>query len=426
MPLFHTVLKMGLRGARADLSFRDRLQKLLPYLIKRRERHSRSCLGLSEGFNLNSNPQLKKLLYEEWMLPRQFNRKTRALSVDDDALLRLAKLSPQPMLTFPTSLRSLLEVRDARKKKSTYADVKVGWGGRLRTSYSVTGTETGRLSSKRDLFDQGWNSQNAPRWFRRIILPEKGEVLIEADLKFAEALIIAWKAGDTATIEAVRSGADIYRWHGQRMFEIPMDQIDKNTRDMIKPIILGKGYGLGRNHMFEMISNKEVTTPDGRIVLVPTGITRKRSDELGEMFFKSCPAIGEYQEWVRKTLRETRTIINGFGRRRTFLGRLNEEMFRKGYAYYPQGTCVDYLNHGLVRVEERLPGKLRLQIHDSMVLSVPKGEVEACRKVVTEALAIPVLINNEYLTIPVEVKVGENWRDMKEMGVFNSFEKEVT
>jgi DNA polymerase I-like protein with 3'-5' exonuclease and polymerase domains len=97
-------------------------------------------------------------------------------------------------------------------------------------------------------------------------------------------------------------------------------------------------------------------------------------------------------------------------------------MFRKGYAFLPQSTCVDYLNHGLVRVEKKLPGKLRLQIHDSMVLSIPVAEIEEAISVITAALAIPVVINNEDLTIPVEIKVGEkNWKEMKYVGIYNAF-----
>jgi DNA polymerase I-like protein with 3'-5' exonuclease and polymerase domains len=405
MPLFHSVMKMGLRGCRVDLQFRDRLQEILSYLIRRRERQAKSALGLLPTFNLNSNPQLKRLLYEEWKLPPQRNRKTRALSVDDDAILRLAKLRGNTMSPSPSSLLSVLEVRDARKKKSTYADVRLSFDSRLRTQYSITGTETGRLNSKQDLFDQGWNSQNCPKWFRRIVLPEKGEVLIEADLKFAEALIIAWIAKDEATINAVRQGIDPYKWHASRMFLLPIEMVSEEQRGQIKPVILGCGYGLGPDHLAEML-----------------GVPRKKGQELRGLFFQHCPSILDYQETVRDLLSKKRTLVTPFGRRRTFLGRLNEEMFRKGYAFLPQSTCADYLNRALVRMDMRLPGRLRLQIHDAVLLSTPREEVDQTIQVIVEELGVPVLINGEPLVIPVEIKIGEkNWGDLKEVGIFNAF-----
>jgi len=414
MPLFHTVLKMGLRGVLADELYQKRLRRLLSYLILRRSRICQAALEVPSAFNLNSSQQLKQLLYVDWKLPKQFHRKTHKPTVDEGALLKLSKLPGMK------KLETLIAVRDAKKSKSTYADLRLGSEHRLRTMYSVTGTGTGRLNSKQDLFDEGWNSQNAPKWFRKIVLPEPGEVLLEADLKFAEALLIAWFAKDKATIDAVRSGADIYRWHGSRMLGKAPESFTKEEREMVKPVVLGCGYGLGPVHMHQMLAFKERRTPDGRIVLVPTGITSAKAKDLRDLFFRSCPAILEYQAWVRELLNTTRTLVTPFNRRRTFLGRLNEEMYRIGYAYFPQSSCVDYMNRGMVRVDCRLPGRLRLQIHDAMVLSVPETMLDAAIAVIVEELAVPVIIHGEPLVIPVEIKQSkENWGKMKEVGVFN-------
>jgi DNA polymerase len=415
MKLFHTVLKMGLRGVRADLAFQTRLRVVLEYLIKRRERQCRASLGVDSNFNLNSHVQLKNLLYTEQRLPTQYERKSRKPTVNEEALLKLSKLPGQ------AKLGTLLAVRDVQKAKSTYADVPVSFDGRLRTVYSVTGTGTGRLNSKQDYFDEGWNSQNPPKWFRKIVLPELEEVLLEADLKFAEALLIAWFAQDRATIEAVRQrGEDIYRWHGGRMLGKAPDQITKEERDMVKPVVLGCGYGLGSLHMHQMLAFKEKRTPDGRVILVPTGITAAKAKDLRNLFFKSCPAILEYQEKVREMLHTTRTLVTPFNRRRIFLGRFNEEMYRIGYAFFPQSSCVDYLNRGMIRVDCRLPGRLRLQVHDAMVLSVPETMVEEAKHVIVEELAVPVVIHGEPLVIPVELKMSsKNWGKMEDVGVFN-------
>jgi uracil-DNA glycosylase family 4 len=418
MPLFHTILKMGLRGVPVDRERKERLQKALTFLIARKEKKAKALIGLPDSFNLRSNKQLATHLYETLKLPKQFDRKTKKVTVDEEAIKKLAKIKGHE------NLSSILDVRDLEKKKSTYADVVLSFDGRLRTQYSITGTETGRLSSKESLFGEGWNSQTAPPWFRKLIIPEHGYILLEADLKFAEALILAWKAKDYATIEAVRNGEDIYRWHGSRMLGKPPSEISKEERDMIKPVVLGCGYGLGPLHMAEMMAHKELTLPDGRVVDVSTGITVAKAKALRDLFFKSCPAIGEYQRSVQDQLRKTRLLVTAFNRRRLFLGRMGEELFRKGYAQYPQSMCVDYMNRAMVRVDLRLraPAALLLQIHDAMLVHAPKEMENEVVQIMVEELAVPVVIDGEPLVIPTEIKTSEkSWRDMKLKGIYNGF-----
>jgi len=438
MPLFHTVLKMGLRGVLADQEYQSRLKRVLSYLIGRRQTSALKALGLQGkmlreilgttgdsstdwpqrtrrklkkqkfvGFNLNSATQLKTLLYEVWGLSEQFDRKTKKLSVDESALKVLIKGRGTEKCPNPKILQTLLDVRDVRKKKSTYADVELSFDGRLRTLYSVTGTETGRLSSKSNYFGEGWNSQNPPKWFRKIMIPEKGEVILEADLKFAEALLTAWFAKDGATIEAVRQGIDIYRWHAAKALGKAIDQITDTERTLFKPVVLGCGYGLGPNHLAEML-----------------GVSVAKGKELRTMFFRSCPAVLEYQAWVRDQLERTRTLVTPFNRRRTFLGRMGEDLFRKGYAYLPQSTCAEYLNRAMVRVDLQLPEGARclLQVHDSMVLGVRSDLVSRVNALICRELAVPVLIRDEPLIIPVEIKRSEeSWGEMKTVGIYNGF-----
>jgi uracil-DNA glycosylase family 4 len=418
MPLFHTVLKMGLRGVPIDKERKERLQRDLARLIQRKEKKAKLALGLPESFNLRSTKQLSKHLYQELHLPIQTDRKTKKVTVDEEAIKKLSKIKGHENLT------TILDVRDLEKKKSTYADVLLSFDGRLRTQYSVTGTETGRLNSKETLFGEGWNSQTAPLWFRRLIIPEPGCMLVEADLKFAEALLLAWKARDLATIQAVKQGIDIYNWHGARMLGNDPSQISKEERDMIKPVVLGCGYGLGPVHMHELMAYKEVLLPDGRVKDVPTGITMARAKQLRDLFFKSCPAIGEYQKSVQEQLRKTRTLVTAFNRRRLFLGRMGEELFRKGYAQLPQSMCVDYLNRAMVRVDARLPdpAKLLLQIHDAMLVHCPKEMEDEIIGIMVSELAVPVIIDGEPLVIPTEIKTSEkNWGEMKVKGVYNGF-----
>jgi uracil-DNA glycosylase family 4 len=417
MPLFHTIFKMGLRGVPVDLERKARAQRVLAWLIARKEKETKQTLGVE--INLRSPKQLATYLYDTLKLPKQFDRKTKKVTTDEEAIKKLSKIKGQENLT------KILDVRNLEKRKSTYADAVVSSDGRLRTSYSITGTETGRLSSKEGYFGDGWNSQNAPTWFRKLIVPLPGYIFIEADLKFAEALLISWQAGDKETIAAVRSGADIYRWHGSRMLNKPQESIDKEERDMVKPVILGCGYGLGPNHMYEMMAYKEQITPDGRVIDVPTGISKARTKQLRDLFFTKCPAIGEYQANIRANLRKNRLLSTAFNRWRLFLGRLGDELFRKGYAQGPQSMCVDYMNRAMVRVDARLPDDawLLLQIHDAMLVMARKELANEVIKIMVSELSVPVVINNEPLVIPTEIKTSEeSWGAMKTIGIYNKME----
>ena len=415
MPLFHTVLKMGFRGVPVDGEWKKRLQRVLEYLIQRRVKRLRQVTGVE--LNHRSPKQMQEYLYGKLGLPKQFKRGTRKLTTDEAAVERLVKVARGK----EAELRAILSVRDVEKKKGTYADLRVYQDGVLRTSYSVTGTETGRLNSKQDLFGFGWNSQNPPKWFRRVVVPGPGEVLLEADLKFAEALILAWLAQDGATIAAVQAGVDIYKWHAGRMFGKTAEQVTAAERKTVKPVVLGCGYGLGPLHMFELLEFEERSTPDGRVVKIRTGISKTRAKELRDLFFRSCPAILEYQAWVRDSITKFRVLCTPFNRRRMFLGRLGEDLFRKGYAFLPQSTCVDYINRALVRIDLQTEDEFaRLQVHDAIVGVCRKEREEQVKQLIIRELAEPVVIRGKALVIPVELKRSErNWRDMEEVGVFN-------
>jgi DNA polymerase-1 len=207
----------------------------------------------------------------------------------------------------------------------------------------------------------------------------------------------------------VRQGIDIYKWHGAKMFGKAPDQITEEERTLIKPVVLGCGYGLGPNHLAEML-----------------GVSVAKGKELRALFFKSCPAILDYQAWVREQLEKTRTLVTPFNRRRTFLGRMSEDLFRKGYAFLPQSTCVDYINRGLVRLDLQLKDKAQalLQVHDAIILGVKQESEGEVLDLIVKELAVPVLIRGEKLVIPVEIKRSEkSWGEMKEVRIYNGFSR---
>jgi len=101
---------------------------------------------------------------------------------------------------------------------------------------------------------------------------------------------------------------------------------------------------------------------------------------------------------------------------------MNDDMYRKGYAFLPQSTCVEYMNRGMMRCGVRFPEKaeLWLQVHDAMVVHCPLELESEVMRIMVEELAVPVVIAGEPLVIPLEIKRStESWGQMEEVGVFN-------
>jgi len=108
-------------------------------------------------------------------------------------------------------------------------------------------------------------------------------------------------------------------------------------------------------------------------------------------------------------------MVNALGRNRVFLGRLTEDMFRKAYAWNPQGSVADYIDQGLVRLRQGKPEwmDLLLQVHDEIVVQCPTEKVSETVEVIRKAICVPIIIHNRPLVVPLEFKTGETWGSME-------------
>ncbi len=398
MPLFHTTLAMGNRGVRADVERLQRLCTALAYLIERRKKAFSRFAG--KEINLNSPKQVKEYLYEDLKLPVQYARKKKGeavakITTNEEAIEKLAKKYNKP------GLKLILKVREVEKKRGTYAEVKVDGDGRLRTLFNVAGTDTGRLSSKQTYFNTGWNCQNAPPWFRKNILPDEGKVLVSADLAGADARFFAWLAQEEQMMEVFNDPeGDIHCYVAHRILKIPYKPIDKKSpeRKMMKAVVHAFDYGLGVNHAAEMIG---CSVAEGKVYRA--------------QYFREFPRVEAYQKEIQEHLAKNRRMVNTLGRNRVFLGRLTGDLFRKAYAWNPQGSVADYIDQGLVKLVENKPEwlDLLLQVHDEIVAQCPPEKVPEAVEVIRTAICVPVIIHNRPLVVPLEFKTGENWGSME-------------
>ena len=309
-------------------------------------------------------------------------------------------------------LDKILELRHINTILSNFIDVDISKDSRLHTSFSLV--ETGRLSSHEDELGKGMHLQNIPGSsqssseeevkfhtnVRKILIADEGKVLIEADKKQGEAMIVAWLASELRMKEVFKSGGDIHRKNAGYIFRKSEDSVTSNERYLAKRMVHASNYGMGSNTMAAYCR-----------------MSRNEAQVAQKRYFEAFPNILSWQAKVRKEVKKTRVLTNPFGRRRVFFDRMGEDLFREAYAFVPQSTLVDDVNRSMIQIFCIAEPELQLlhQGHDSLLFQVVKSKVDWAIGVIRKNFELPFVCREDILTIPVEVKVGENWGEMKEV-----------
>src|SRR3989442_4318307 len=239
LPLAPVLADIERTGIRVDPKELEKMSRSMEKEVRRLEKEIWKLAGLE--FNVNSPTQLAEILFDKLNLqPNARRGKTKARSTAPDILEELSAQHPLPA--------KIVEYREISKLKSTYLDALPKLihreTGRLHTSFSQTGTATGRLSSSDP------NLQNIPirtelgREIRAAFVAEKGKGLLSADYSQIELRIMAHFSKDPVLVEAFRNGEDIHARTAQEVFGVgPMAQNAEHRR-AAKAINFGIIYGL--------------------------------------------------------------------------------------------------------------------------------------------------------------------------------------
>ena len=253
-PLIPILMEMQMRGVKLDQSVR--LKALAEYEGETRELEAKLEAAVGRVVNVMSPKQLKELLYDELNLPPQYKKGTTALTTDEEALETLSNKFNSPIFDL------ILTIRGNRKLIGTYLNEDGGEDGRIRCSYVIGGTETGRLSSRQSVFGSGTNLQNIPKGVcRRMFIADKGKVFIEADLSQAEARVVAYLSEEDRLIDLFDKGVDIHKHVASWIFNKPVEQVttgDKESeREIAKHLIHASNYGIGPRTFSKVASISE-------------------------------------------------------------------------------------------------------------------------------------------------------------------------
>lgn len=394
LPSSQVLAQMEFDGVKVN---RALLEKLFEETTAEANSIAKQCYELiGHEVNLASPKQLQTVIFEELGLTGTKAVKT-GFSTNAAALTELYEQTNEPFL------ERLLAHREATKIKQMVETLlkSVGEDGRIHTSYTQTGTSTGRLSSENP------NLQNIPiksergRQMREAFVASEGfETLLTADYSQIEMRIMAHLSEDPGLIEAFRTGEDLHRFVGARLFGVQPSEVTSAMRSKVKAMSYGLVYGLSEYGLAKQLR-----------------ISNGEAKQLMADYFARFGGVKRYLAQVVDTAKQEGYTVTSYGRRRPF-DDLNSKIFqirenaRRAALNAPiQGTAADIMKLAMISVakkmhEASLKSRMLLQVHDELVFEVAPGELEALKALVVDAMA-----NAAVLSVPLEVHVGigENW-----------------
>ncbi|WP_296429429.1 DNA polymerase I [Yoonia sp.] len=396
-PLVPVLAQMERNGIKVDRDTLSRMSNAFAQKMAGLEAEIQEMAG--RPFNVGSPKQLGEILFDEMGLPGGKKGKTGAYATGADILEDLATEHELP--------GRVLDWRQLAKLKSTYTDALQEHinpdTGRVHTSYSIAGANTGRLASTDP------NLQNIPvrseegRRIREAFIADEGKVIVSLDYSQIELRILAHVAGIDALKQAFLDGIDIHAMTASEMFGVPLGEMTPDVRRQAKAINFGviygiSGFGLARN------------------LRIPRGEAQGFIDR----YFERFPGIRKYMDDTVAFAKEHKYVETLFGRRIN-TPQIDAKGPQAGFAKRAainapiQGTAADVIRRAMIRMPAAIagiPAKMLLQVHDELIFEVEEGAVDtlidAAREVMENASDPAVKLD---VKLAVDAGQGANWAE---------------
>ena len=390
-PLCRVLAEMELAGFQVDAGMLRSFGETLTAAIETLEQRIYSYAG---QFNINSPKQLGEVLFERLGLPSYKKTKT-GYSTSAEVLEKLRGAHP--------IVGEVLEYRQYAKLKSTYVDglLKViSPDGRVRTSFQMTVTATGRLSSTEP------NLQNIPTRtelgseLRRMFVAGPGQILVDADYSQIELRLLAHISGDQAMVDAFRSGEDFHTVTAAHVFSVPVEEVTPAMRRAAKAVNFGIVYGISP---FSLSQDLGVTVAEAKAYM--------------DAYFHRFPGVKSYMDQVVERARADGYVETPMHRRRALpeikSSNHNMRSFGERVALNMpiQGAAADIIKLAMVRVhrqlkEAALEARLIMQVHDELIVECPEAEADRVK-----AILVREMEGAWHLSVPLiaEAHSGKSW-----------------
>ncbi len=394
-PLAAVIAEMEYNGIKVDVAELKSLSNSFAKQIVENEKQIYDIAG--QSFNIGSPKQMGDVLFGAMGLEGGKKTKTGAWSTSADALEQLAGNE---------IVDKILEWRELSKLKSTYADALPAAitpkTGRIHTSFSMAGTNTGRLSSSDP------NLQNIPirtdngKMIRAAFIPEKGYELLSVDYSQVELRLAAELGNIKALKKAFHDGVDIHAATASQVFDVPLKDMTPEIRRRAKAVNFGIIYGISGFGLAKQL-----------------GISPAEASDYIRKYLSRFPELQKFMDDAKNYAKKHGYVKTFYGRK-CFIRGINDKGPMKSFAERQainaplQGTAADIMKRAMIALrpalaEAKLGARMLLQVHDELLFEVPvqeKAETEALVKKIMESAGLGI-------GVPLEVGTGwgKNWAE---------------
>ena len=397
MPLVPILAQMQFNGMIVDEQELKDFGKTLKEQLDTLTKEIYSLCG--EEFNINSHQQLGRILFEKLKLP-VYKKTKNGYTTDVEVLEKLKREHPV--------IEKILEYRTLTKLNSTYVEGLIPYvnpkTNKIHSSFHQTITATGRISSTDP------NLQNIPtraelgKQIRKAFKPAEGNIYIDADYSQIELRVLAHISQDENMIYAFKHGEDIHKQAASKVFNIPIEEVTKEQRSSAKAVNFGIVYGISDFGLANQI-----------------GVSNKKAKEYINQYLEKYSGIKHFMDDIVESAKAKGYVETLFGRRRYIPEiRSTNYMVRQFGSRVAmntpiQGTAADIMKIAMINVdktlkEQKINGKIVLQIHDELLLEVSKEHKEQAKKILKECMEKAM-----ELSVPLEVEISEgySWYEVK-------------
>jgi DNA polymerase-1 len=417
------ILEMNSRGLRVDEDRRQsvlasyrmdtiKLTNQLDYII--REGIYWDYQTKNRKYKWPSDMQLKELFYKVMGLPPIYKRNAageRVLTVERDALEKIGMYFHAGPI-----VKHILALRDLQKKMA-FLSTSVDTDGRLRTSFNIAGTTTGRLASSYSDFGTGTNLQNVENRLRSVFIADPGYKFCNIDLEQGDSRgvgAIHWNTfRDGSYLDACESG-DLHTTVARAAFRnLPWT----GNMDTDRSIAKGKFYrAFSYRDAAKRLGHGSNYQGQPEKMSRATHIPIQDVQTFQREYLAAFPAFQLWWRYVGEQLRDVRKLTTLMGRQRYFFGHWKDsETVRAAIAYEPQSITADTIDRGLLALWRANRVQLLLQVHDSILFQFPEELEDEIVPWALETIAQPLALRGgRTFVIPGEAKVGWNWSDSRD------------
>ena len=374
------------------------------YLEKLNNEFGQKMVGLEariqelakESFNVNSQPQLQRILFEKLGLPKTRKIKT-GYSTDAAELEKIAGSHE--------IIGALLEYREVSKLKSGFTEMLLTLidpkTNRIHTTYEQTTAATGRLSSAAP------NLQNIPirgergREIRRAFIAPADHVLLSADYSQIELRVLAHLSQDEAFLQAFAQKHDFHATIAAKVYGVAATDVTSKMRNQVKQFSYGIAYGMSAFGVSQRL-----------------GIEIEEATSFIEAYYAQFPKVQAFLAAQVEKAKIDGFTTTMFGRRR-YLPELSSSNYRlralgeRMALNAPiQGSAADIIKKAMIDVDQALQkepvAKMLLTVHDELVFEVPEARLEQARVLIEQAMTQAVDLQ---CRLAVEMHTGQNWAE---------------